>query len=117
MTLRHRQAAPKARDLHRAKGPCTARALPLATFDGNLQPATCSSGEELERRYQKTNVAMTPEVEQLLKSFFEKMDTNGDGSVTKEEAIAFWGSNFAKAAFPNRTLPYPTLLRYATLFF
>ena len=40
-------------------------------------------------------------------SFFDKMDTNGDGSVTKEEAIAFWGSNFAKvsAAPPRRSVP------------
>lgn len=40
-------------------------------------------------------------------SFFDKMDTNGDGSVTKEEAIAFWGSNFAKvsAAPPPRSVP------------
>ena len=37
------------------------------------------------------------------------MDTNGDGSVTKEEAIAFWGSNFAKVSAaplqPRRPVP------------
>ena len=30
------------------------------------------------------------------------MDTNSDGSVTKDEAIAFWGSNFAKVKHTPR---------------
>ena len=40
-------------------------------------------------------------------SFFDKMDTNGDGSVTKEEAIAFWGSNFAKVSAAPPPFPVP----------
>ena len=39
---------------------------------------------------------MSDEVEQLLKKFFDTMDRNQDGEVTKDEAIAHWGSNFAK---------------------
>ena len=35
------------------------------------------------------------------------MDTNGDGSVTKEEAIAFWGSNFAKVSAAPPPCPVP----------
>ena len=31
----------------------------------------------------------------VLKSFFDKMDIDGDGKVTKEEAIKHWGKNFA----------------------
>jgi len=52
---------------------------------------------ELEREFVKTEeVAIKPELEQMLKTFFTKMDIDGDGSVTKEEAIKFWGKNFAK---------------------
>ena len=43
----------------------------------------------------------------LPQSFFDKMDTNGDGSVTKEEAIAFWGSNFAKVSAAPPRCPVP----------
>ena len=46
--------------------------------------------------YNKADVVLKPELEQMLKTFFEKMDIDGDGSVTKEEAIKFWGKNFAK---------------------
>ena len=60
------------------------------------KPPNPASGEELERKYEKTEVPMLPEVETLLKTFFDKMDANQDGSVTKEEAITFWGKNFAK---------------------
>jgi len=31
-----------------------------------------------------------------LESFFNKIDVDGDGTVTLDEAIAFWGKNFAK---------------------
>jgi len=53
-------------------------------------------GEELEREYKKSEVTLSPELEKVLKTFFEKMDYDGDGSVSKDEAIKFWGNNFAK---------------------
>ena len=31
-----------------------------------------------------------------LTALFEKMDSDGDGTVTMNEAVAHWGSNFAK---------------------
>jgi len=54
------------------------------------------SGEELQREYVKSDVKMSEELEKLLKSFFTKLDQDGDGTVTKDEATAFWGKNFAK---------------------
>lgn len=55
------------------------------------------SGEDLHRDYKQTaNVQLKPELLQKLKAFFDKMDTNNDGDVSKDEAVAFWGSNFAK---------------------
>lgn len=45
----------------------------------------------------KKDVKLKPELEAKLKAFFKAMDADGDGSVTKAEAVAFWGKNFAKA--------------------
>ena len=44
----------------------------------------------------KDDVELKPELAKMLKTFFDKMDIDGDGSVTKDEAIKFWGKNFAK---------------------
>ena len=55
------------------------------------------AGETLPREYKRADqVSIRPEVQEALKQFFEKLDQNHDGTVTKEEAIAFWGKNFAK---------------------
>lgn len=55
------------------------------------------TGEELEREYiKKDDVTLKPELEKMLKTFFDKLDIDGDGSVTKDEAVKFWGKNFAK---------------------
>ena len=49
------------------------------------------SGEDLHRDYKQTaNVQLKPELLQKLKAFFDKMDTNNDGDVSKDEAVAFW---------------------------
>ena len=54
-------------------------------------------GEELNHEYvKKDDVELKPELVEMLKKFFDKMDSDSDGSVTKEEAIKFWGKNFAK---------------------
>ena len=55
------------------------------------------SGEELKRDFvQKEDVQLKPELLEKLRAFFDKMDTNHDGDVSKDEAVAFWGKNFAK---------------------
>ena len=36
------------------------------------------------------------ELDAKLKTFFDKMDTNQNGSIDRDEATAFWGKNFAK---------------------
>ena len=32
----------------------------------------------------------------LLKDFFSKLDSDSDGSISRQEAVAFWGRNFAR---------------------
>ena len=32
----------------------------------------------------------------LPQTFFQKVDVDGDNSITQEEAVRFWGNNFAK---------------------
>ena len=44
----------------------------------------------------KSDVALSEVLTSKLKAFFDKMDDDKNGEVSKEEAIAFWGSNFAK---------------------
>ena len=80
-----------------AKEKKTTMVVPLETHPAaGEKPPNPAWGEKLERKYEKTEVPMLPEVETLLKTFFDKMDANQEGSVTKEKAIAFWGKNFAK---------------------
>lgn len=53
-------------------------------------------GEELERDFARKEVELKPELLEMLKKFFTAMDYDKDGSVSKDEAIKFWGKNFAK---------------------
>ena len=39
---------------------------------------------------------LPPELDAKLKLFFDKMDGDKNGEVSKAEAVAFWGKNFAK---------------------
>jgi hypothetical protein len=56
-----------------------------------------SEEEGLAHAYvKKDDVSLSAELLAKLKQFFDAMDADGDGSVTKEEAIKFWGKNFAK---------------------
>lgn len=58
---------------------------------------SATTGEELHREYAtKTDVQLRPELLGKLKAFFDKMDADHNGEVSKEEAVAFWGTNFAK---------------------
>lgn len=75
-----------------AKGPKFAEEVQV--LGGDMGKVT---GEELGRDYvKKDDVELKPELAKMLKTFFDKMDIDGDGSVTKDEAIKFWGKNFAK---------------------
>jgi len=59
--------------------------------------ATAASGDEhLNREFKTSSVELSAELDAKLKSFFDKMDADGNGEVSKAEAVAFWGSNFAK---------------------
>ena len=40
------------------------------------------------------NAEIPPELDAKLKAFFDKMDADKNGEVSKEEAVAFWGKNF-----------------------
>eukprot|EP00325_Prymnesiales_sp_UTEX-LB-985_P009731 CAMPEP_0174696364 /NCGR_PEP_ID=MMETSP1094-20130205/2526_1 /TAXON_ID=156173 /ORGANISM="Chrysochromulina brevifilum, Strain UTEX LB 985" /LENGTH=116 /DNA_ID=CAMNT_0015893119 /DNA_START=63 /DNA_END=413 /DNA_ORIENTATION=+ len=44
----------------------------------------------------KEPAKLPEDLETLLHQMFRKMDKDGDRTVTKEEAISFWGKNFAK---------------------
>jgi len=48
------------------------------------------------REYKKSEVELPDEVQESVSNFFQKMDQNGDGKIEREEAVAFWSSNFAK---------------------
>ena len=48
------------------------------------------------RTYQKSDAPIPPELDAKLRSFFDKMDADQNGEVSREEAVAFWGKNFAK---------------------
>eukprot|EP00746_Dinoflagellata_sp_MGD_P009108 gnl/MRDRNA2_/MRDRNA2_118381_c0_seq1.p1 gnl/MRDRNA2_/MRDRNA2_118381_c0~~gnl/MRDRNA2_/MRDRNA2_118381_c0_seq1.p1 ORF type:complete len:128 (-),score=43.49 gnl/MRDRNA2_/MRDRNA2_118381_c0_seq1:67-450(-) len=39
---------------------------------------------------------LQPETIEKLKEFFKKMDIDGNGDISKDEATKFWGKNFAK---------------------
>jgi len=60
--------------------------------------ALSASAEEqqLQREFIKAEAALPEDLEKMLKTFFDKMDADGNGEVSKEEATKFWGKNFAK---------------------
>jgi len=55
-----------------------------------------SAGDDLNREFIKAEGVLEPELEKLLKTFFDKMDDDKNGEVSMEEAVKFWGKNFAK---------------------
>jgi len=50
----------------------------------------------LTHNFTKSGGTLTPGLEQKLKAFFDKMDDDKNGEVSQEEAVKFWGKNFAK---------------------
>lgn len=61
-----------------------------------LEAGAATSGEDLKREYVTKDVELKPELQRKLRGFFDKMDSDKNGFVDKQEAIAFWGKNFAK---------------------
>jgi len=57
---------------------------------------TAVDEQALTRNFAKGEGKLTPALESLLKQFFDKMDADGNGEVSKDEAVQFWGKNFAK---------------------
>ena len=59
--------------------------------------ATVNEEKDLHREFKTAEGTKMPEkLEAVIKAFFDKMDLDGDGKVTKEEAEKHWGKNFAK---------------------
>jgi hypothetical protein len=50
----------------------------------------------LTHTFTKSEGTLTDVLQAKLKSFFDKMDLDSNGEVSKEEAEKFWGKNFAK---------------------
>ena len=50
----------------------------------------------LTHTFTKGEGTLTDALQAKLKSFFDKMDLDSNGEVSKEEAEKFWGKNFAK---------------------
>jgi len=57
---------------------------------------SASAGDELNREYVKGSGELSADLEQMLKTFFDKMDDDSNGEVSYDEAVKFWGKNFAK---------------------
>ena len=55
-----------------------------------------SGDAELTREYVTKDAVMPADLEAKLKVFFDAIDADKNGEVTKDEAVAFWGKNFAK---------------------
>ena len=75
-----------------------ARAVEVTAIKEASATSTAVKGDaELSRSYQTADAVELPaELDAKLKAFFDKMDTDSNGEVSKTEAIAFWGKNFAK---------------------
>lgn len=58
--------------------------------------STAGGGDDLKREFKTSDVTMNDKLFAMLKAFFDKMDEDKDGTVTKVEAVKFWGKNFAK---------------------
>ena len=41
---------------------------------------------------------LSPDLEALVRAFFDKIDADKNGTLTKEEAVAFWGKKFGPLA-------------------
>ena len=72
--------------------------------------------------YKTTDTELSEELKTLLKTFFDKMDDDKNGEVSKDEAVKFWGKNFAKVNATsmfnevdedsNGTVSWPEFLRF-----
>ena len=66
----------------------------MSRWRGGLSTATI--GPVRDKPARTGDVALPADLDAKLKAFFDKMDADSNGEVSKEEAVAFWGKNFAK---------------------
>jgi len=71
-------------------------AVDVVSLPKEVSSSALAGDEELSRQYTKSDVEMPADLVSKLKTFFDRMDADGNGEVSKEEAVAFWGKNFAK---------------------
>lgn len=57
---------------------------------------SATAGDALTREFKKDEADLDAGLETLLKTFFDKMDDDKNGEVSYDEAVKFWGKNFAK---------------------
>ena len=62
-------------------------------------PAAAAAAEPDESNYKVVEgdkPALSAKALEKVTALFNKIDDNGDGSITQEEAVKFWGKNWAK---------------------
>ena len=52
--------------------------------------------QEMTHEFKTADAELPAELDAKLKAFFDKMDADGNGHIDKDEAMKFWGKNFAK---------------------
>jgi len=72
------------------------KAAIIADDVGSKEYQKALNEEDVSRAYEKKEVKLPDSLRKELEAFFNKMDKDGDGTVTKAEATEFWGKNFAK---------------------
>jgi len=70
-------------------------------FDDNnpkevKQENRTNSDKMISREYKEGDAKLSEKVEEILTKFFDAIDADKNGEITKDEAIKFWGKNFAK---------------------
>eukprot|EP00931_Biecheleriopsis_adriatica_P038770 TRINITY_DN22167_c0_g2_i1.p1 TRINITY_DN22167_c0_g2~~TRINITY_DN22167_c0_g2_i1.p1 ORF type:complete len:129 (+),score=36.33 TRINITY_DN22167_c0_g2_i1:66-452(+) len=56
----------------------------------------CSDVRSASSRSVSKNLPLAEQTKKRLEGIFKKMDQDGDNAITRDEAIKFWGGNFAK---------------------
>ena len=50
----------------------------------------------MAREFKKEEAELPEKLTKILREFFDAMDDDKNGEVSKDEAVKFWGKNFAK---------------------
>lgn len=66
----------------------------------DMQAAALSASKRKEeadaKAAEKAAVALSPQLLEKVQELFKRIDDDGNGTITKEEAMKFWGKNWAK---------------------